>query len=99
VAVRLVAMPPRVGPVRRRAVADFLREVAVLSVVEWWAVLGQWVIWHRRSSFQLPARAGGALAAPVGASRFVTRTTHEQWGWCAPSRGLMTHLVKQTNPT
>jgi hypothetical protein len=35
------------------------------------------------------------LPTPVGASRFVTRTTHEQWGWRAPSRGLMAHLVKQ----
>jgi hypothetical protein len=26
--------------------------------------------------------------------RFLTRTTHEQWGWCGPSRGLTAHLVK-----
>ena len=39
------------------------------------------------------------LQAPVGARRFVTRTTHEQWGWRAPSRGFAMHLVKRIQCT
>jgi hypothetical protein len=43
---------------------------------------------------------GGALAGhrSVSAASF-TRTTHEQWGWCAPSRGLMARLVKHFDNT
>jgi hypothetical protein len=46
-------------------------------------------------------RRGGprSCLAPVGVGHFVTRTTHEQWGWRAPSRGFMAHLVKQVQRT
>jgi hypothetical protein len=43
-------------------------------------------------------RPSGAAAGRVSCPR-PTRTTHEQWGWRAPSRGLMAHLVKQRHCT
>ncbi len=33
-------------------------------------------------------RREALLLTPIGARRFLTRTTHEQWGWCAPKPGL-----------
>jgi hypothetical protein len=42
-----------------------------------------------------PPQKEALLPTPVGARRFLTRTTHERWGWCAPSRGLIAHLVKR----